>query len=532
MKFIVSASCAIVALLSARGVSAQPAVSYVPGSLVESTIAGGPWTLHQAGPGGHDASGIVPPASGPSAASGTPYADICTPAGRRTNNTRVSLMQPYYFPFVMNIGDEDGRTLLGFFDYRPRNEDEQTVTAFSRDKGRSWIFNNAALGLNPYCPADQTDPDNANILVNGVATPYSTGDNGLGHPFAAFIDGKAYLYNLDRADGHIDVDQLVVHRLRTEGETNASRLPREGFVSPLSSGGYPTLEATAQATTGLIGPDDVIGNVKLGDRVHAYIYVSKQLNGDLAFPTGQRCSGTPPFALTNLINGRPRGVNDDVTTLRIATTTDGLNFTDAGAVSGINDPTTVAFNGVRYVGSGGVIPLANGHYGMFFSGGNCLDNDSDGFHFIGYAETVDPVRSASDLLNWTVVNGFDNPILSTDTVTDPSGRPYPLNAPIVDAAGANRLTAAQVAPFQPVGPGLNTNFFSGRAYNPQPIITSGRRVTVVFAGYNTPQPSNNLGDYRSVGRFALEFPGGYFASPNVGDGENVNNERDQEDGDN
>jgi hypothetical protein len=35
----------------------------------------------------------------------------------------------------------------------------------------------------------------------------------------------------------------------------------------------------------------------------------------------------------------------------------------------------------------------------------------------------------------------------------------------------------------------------------------------VFAGYNTPQPSNNLGDYRTIGRFQLQVPTGYFKQP-------------------
>jgi hypothetical protein len=35
----------------------------------------------------------------------------------------------------------------------------------------------------------------------------------------------------------------------------------------------------------------------------------------------------------------------------------------------------------------------------------------------------------------------------------------------------------------------------------------------VFAGYNTPQPSNNLGDYRTIGRFQLQFPAGYIKRP-------------------
>jgi hypothetical protein len=38
-----------------------------------------------------------------------------------------------------------------------------------------------------------------------------------------------------------------------------------------------------------------------------------------------------------------------------------------------------------------------------------------------------------------------------------------------------------------------------------------KRWTIVFAGYNAPQPSNNLGDYRSIGRFQLRFPPGYFS---------------------
>ena len=35
-------------------------------------------------------------------------------------------------------------------------------------------------------------------------------------------------------------------------------------------------------------------------------------------------------------------------------------------------------------------------------------------------------------------------------------------------------------------------------------------MTIVFAGYNTPQPSNNLGDYRTIGRFQVKFPAGYL----------------------
>jgi hypothetical protein len=261
-----------------------------------------------------------------------------------------------------------------------------------------------------------------------------------------------------------------------------------------------------------------MGSVPMGTTT-AVIYVEKQLGVDTS-----SCKNTPPFALTNLVNqGKPRAANHDVTTVRVATTTDGITFQDVGPALGLFDPTTTDFSGTRYLGSGSIIPLADGRYGMFFGAGNCLDNDSDGFHYIGYAETVNVVTKANDLLRWTVFNQLDNPILSTDTVTDvtdPSKpRPYPLHPPIVNITGADALTLAQVAPWVPPTPappfvappgGYNSNFFSGRVYDPQAIYTDQRTLTIVFAGYNTPQPSNNLGDYRTIGRFQLQVASGYF----------------------
>jgi hypothetical protein len=74
------------------------------------------------------------------------------------------------------------------------------------------------------------------------------------------------------------------------------------------------------------------------------------------------------------------------------------------------------------------------------------------------------------------------------------------------------LTLAQVAPWVPTD-GFDTNFFSGRVYDPQAIVVDDSTVTIVFAGYNTPQPSSNLGDYRTIGRFQLRFPDGYLPRP-------------------
>ncbi|WP_026606048.1 hypothetical protein [Methylocapsa acidiphila] len=489
-------------------------MSYVPNSLAQSTISLGPWALHEAtGQFKHDASGIVPTTAGPPYAnSGVPYAAYCGSNGQVTVNPGVSLMQPYYFPFVRRRG----AVLEGFFDYRPRNEQEALVAATSSDWGATWTFKGEALALNPYCPWDATDPDNLNLNVNGVETAYGSSsanaaDNGLGHPVVLDINGVQRVYELNRANGHIDSDQLVVHALRSTTPGSLTGLPQLGYVSPLASGGYPTLESTATSTTGLINPDAIMGAVRAGWTT-TVVYVSKTLDADTSFPTAQQCPKTPAFALTNLVNGKARKTNHDVTTVRIATTTDGVNFTDVGAAQGLNDPTTVALNGIRYLGSGSILSLADGRYGMFFGAGNCLDNDSDGFHFIGYAETQNRVNGAGDLLKWRVINGLDNPILSTDTVTDPSGpRAYPLNAPIVNVRGADALTLAQVAPFTPIAGGYNSNFFSGRVYDPQALYTDRQTVTIVFAGYNTPQPSNNLGDYRSIGRFQLRFPEGYVA---------------------
>src|SRR6516225_6697455 len=388
-RTLLLSTAASAALLANVNASADTplTISYVPHSLTEAAIAAGPWTLHQMGRYPHDASGIVPPISTPynppTTAYGTPYKDYCI-GGRMQTAEGVNPMQPYYFPFVRA---NDGY-LEGFFDYRPRNEQEATVAAVSFDWGKRWVFTGEALGLNPYCPTDPTDPDNNNVIVDGMSVPYGSNstnaaDNGLGHAFVMTVAGVQRIYHLNRANGHIDSDQLVVHTLQRAAPSPLAGLPVLGYVSPLASRGYPTLEATAAATAGLQSPDAILGALKLG-KVTTIIYVEKQLNAS----TTNNCQSTPSWALTNIVTGNPRKANNDVITIRVATTIDGINFTDAGTVSGLQDPATTAFNGIRWLGSGSIIPLSNGRYGMFFGAGNCLDNDSDGFHFIGYAETV------------------------------------------------------------------------------------------------------------------------------------------------
>ena len=493
LLFSTAAGAALLAHANANA-DTPVAINYVPNSLAEAYIANGPWTLHSGlGRNPHDASGIVPtiptPYNPPTTKFGTPYKNYCV-GGQVQTAQGFNPMQPYYFPFVRpNSG-----WIQGFFDYRPRNEQESTVTAISTDLGKSWVFKDQALGLNPYCPADPTDPDNNNVIVNGVSTPYGSNsanaaDNGLGHAFVMTVGGDQLIYHLNRANNHIDHDPLVVHMLMPKGTHPLASLPDQGYVSPLASMGYPTLEPTAGETVGLQNPDAILGDAQIGD-VTAVVYVEKQLNASKT----DNCGPTPPWALTNIDTGHPRNANKDVITIRVATTTDGITFTDIGPASGLQDPASTAFNGIRWLGSGSIIPLSNGHYGMFFGAGNCLDNDSDGFHFIGYAETVKAVNSPSDLQSWTVIYGFDNPILATDTVTDP-GPPavtYPAKPPLIDVTGADVLTPAQVSPWVPPT-GHNTNFFSGRVYDPQAIYTDSSTVTIVFPATIRPSRARTSG---------------------------------------
>ena len=520
MRTSLTAMLAALAAFAAAPALADPGLSYAPGSLVEAKIHNGPWNLHEnTAAANYDASGIIPATTTPPyVGDGFPYQNYCA-GGVASVNGGLSLMQPYYFPFVTRRGDQ----LVGLFDYRPRNEQEASVEAVSDDWGATWRFYNQSLGLNNYCPWDASDPDNQNVSVGGVKTAYGSNsanaaDNGQGHPTILSIAGKTYLYTLNRANNHIDSDPLVVHKLEPDERVLTRGLPKLGYVSPLASGGYPTLDAAALATTGLIDPDAIMGSVNFRG-AKAVVYVEKQLGADntgaTALPTAQQCPSTPSFALTNLVNKKAKKANHDITSVRIAVTSDGLGFADVGAATGLNDPTTVALNGIRWLGSGSLVPLSDGRYAMFFGAGNCLDNDSDGFHFIGYAETVSPVRRPADLLAWKVINGFDNPILSTDTVTDSSGpRAYPLNPPVVNVTGADALTAAQVAPYAPPTGGYGSNYFSGRVYDPQVTVKDERTLNIVFAGYNTPQPSSNLGDYRTIGRFELKTKPHYFGQPN------------------
>lgn len=453
----------------------------------ETYITGGPWTLEQSG-----------------AAVGLKSAGYCDANGNQVPNPGSERMQPYYFPFITGHGDH----LQGYFDYRPKDTDEAVVAASSDDAGKTWVFQQEVLQLRTTCPnqlnkeADGSKDSNTFNLANNSD---NGDDDGQGHQFVFTIAGHTYLYTLDRANNHIDFDDLYIHEV--------SPLPGQPLNGAPSMNDGPTDATSALPkdygqslhTVGLLNPDGILGIVP-GSWPVKIIYEQKILNGDIAaLPTAQQCTygandtlGT--WANYYATNPYGTGANHDITYLRLAETTDGINFKDDGILQGLNDPTDVTAYGTRWLATAGtVLKLPDGKYGLLFSGGGCIDGDSDAFRYIGYAES-------KDLLHWTVINGLNNPILITT--------PYRIT---VDANGLPSSTGTAIAvPSHPAIGGITSGFFAGRVYAPSATLDGDHDLTVFFAGYHTPKPKNGLGDYRTIGRIRLHSDKPIFdASTNV-----------------
>ncbi|MBV9611261.1 MAG: hypothetical protein JO091_02260 [Acidobacteriaceae bacterium] len=429
------------------------------GTATETYITGGPWTLEQSGAG-----------------NGLKSSGYCDANGNQIGNPGTERMEPYYFPFIKGTG----KHLQGYFDWRPKDTDEAVVAARSDDGGLNWQFQQEVLQLRTTCP-NQVNP-----YPNGDPEPGpdpnnsdNGDDDGQGHQFVMTIAGHTYLYTLERANTHIDSDPLYIHEINPQ-----PGLPLNG--APAANDG-PTDENTSLPipglhTTGLLNPDGILGIVP-GRTPTTIIYEQKILNGDQTTLPTCSANGWSAYYKNNPFGTK---ANDDVTYLRLAQTTDGINFTDLGILHGLNDPSTVSVNGTRWVATAGTILRYNGgKYGLFFSGGGCVDGDSDAFHYIGYAES-------KDLLNWTVINNINNPVLST--------APFTMT---VDANGVPSSTGTSVTvPATPPIAGYN-GFFSGRVYAPSGAIFDEHTLTIIFAGYHTPKPKNGLGDYRTIGHLSL-----------------------------
>jgi len=359
------------------------------------------------------------------------------------------------------------------------------ITINFKALGITSVENNAGFGVqmvSVFDPAYQGSPAYSIPAGGNVCSPSATGTY-----TAAALDGATNLpdvYNNNSGNWRFD----EVNFLGTTNNTN-----------PITSD--PIVN-----TTGLVNPDGILAIVPNTYPIKV-LYISKTLNSDYVPPTNY------PQCPPSIPNGN---LNDDVEIVRIATTTNFVNFTDITPfntvpsassnpqiqmVNGLSDPATTSYSGVRWVSPNGtLIKLSTGNWGLFFGGGNCLDGDSDAFHALMYAES-----NGSDLTNWTVINGINNPIASiaqqtglTDPQTKAANVTIPVNTPVV----------CQVA--------TCTNdtlpWFSGRVYGPQAIVTSTGTVSLIFAGYDAGFQVGGKGrdfsNYRNIGQVNLQVTNG------------------------
>lgn len=176
--------------------------------------------------------------------------------------------------------------------------------------------------------------------------------------------------------------------------------------------------------------------------------------------------------------------NEDLTVLRAAETSNGINFTDLGPISGtnpyedVNNPSqtanpeganTPAYVAVgspdstemRYVGSRGTIIVnPDGSYGMFLSGAWENDGDSDAFNQIFYT-------SSTDGEHWSVPVS----VVSTDYT-------FAARAALEDGTTSTLGISA---------------YYSGRAYSPSVVENPDGTLTMVFSGYGSPKPLPSVG---------------------------------------
>jgi hypothetical protein len=298
---------------------------------------------------------------------------------------------------------------------------------------------------------------------------------------------------LDRKPANIDVAPLNVINLTASSpkfpiwnsnNTNPGNNDIKSISSALanSAGTAGTANAvTVKQTVGLLNPDGIMAVFPTAPDAVAgatvtVMYVQKILAGDntgtTALPVAEQCAKAPFSGKTN----------HDISNVRLATTTDGITFTDLGIVQGLNDPTTVDYNQTRWISPRATLLDINGdgsRWGMLFSGGNCLDGDSDAFHFIGYAESTDK-------LHWTVYRDINSPIASINTIT------------VANQAGGAMVTI-------PAQPGLvaTRNWFAQRLYAPTATQIDSTHLSMTFAGYGVQTPANNLLAYRQIGNVVL-----------------------------
>jgi hypothetical protein len=432
-------------------------------------------------------------------------------------------MAPFYFPLVYTTTlttagnvQTSAKPIIGLFDWRPKDIDEAVVVAESDDNGLTWYFMQTVLELNPDytnpisggysatstntgCPAAVTGTNANTTSVTG-----SQADDGWGHAAIVQLPGDKnaqtgqFLYLLDRNTNDLPgtttsvVDNAPLHVINLTGvskkfpiwNTNGGD-PGANDIKSISSALTNTADAGApvlvEDTEGLLNPDGIMavfptGAADAGSPV-TVLYVQKILDGDdtgpTALPTAQQCEKAP-------VSGK---TNHDISNVRLATTTDGVHFvTDPAIVQGLNDPTTVDYNRTRWISPRGTLLDIHGdgsRWGLYFSGGNCLDGDSDAFHYIGYAEST-------DMKNWTVYNDVNSPIASINTITT------------ANQADGQTVTIPANPPVFPTQP-----WFAERLYAPTAVRIDATHLSMTFAGYGVQTPATDLLDYRQIGNVVL-----------------------------
>ena len=150
----------------------------------------------------------------------------------------------------------------------------------------------------------------------------------------------------------------------------------------------------------------------------------------------------------------------------VDSTDDGLDATtpinlNAYAKSGTPDDTEMRWPGA----AGSIILEPNGDYGLFLSGAWSGDADSDAFNQVWYAQSSDGGAT------WSVPES----VVSTD---------YTFSA------------SANESPDSPLG---ISAYYSGRAYDPTVVQNPNGTLTMLFAGYRIPGATASIGDVLGTG---------------------------------
>jgi hypothetical protein len=295
--FVLIGTC----VLSLAGTAAAESTTYTPETPVVDTIEGGPWNTSQGdssagsaypfsdllpaftpgGPettlggvsepnvavypgeqkvieGGKEVTKLIPYPSGVAGTPG-PLDGYCSSLGANPETgspvsqpAGTSLpFSPYYFPDV--VRNADG-SLIGYFDYRPKDAEEAITVAKSTDNGETWTAEGKALGENSgYCPTADTN------------------DDGQGHPYVASIGGSTKLYTLNRPAGDYEGVGLLVHNVEPSAANPLEKLAANEPVG-IDPNTYAEVEVTVPTSGGVGIPVSTLGEAGSPEHIVAGPY--------------------------------------------------------------------------------------------------------------------------------------------------------------------------------------------------------------------------------------------------------------------